>query len=118
LGNFLTASQLANSKHDPKKHEWLTEKFSLFLDHQANKTCGQFFPPLYEECFLMWPVTPTEEEISDANGNVAVATAKARQSEEHVRDFELTVLISGELIMIIDRGFTVGCITALARSMV
>ena len=115
-GNLLTGSQPAQQKRDPEQLKWLAMKYLLFLDHQANKTTGQFFPPLYEEYFSMWPPTPTEENISEASGSVAVATATVRQKEEYVRDFELTKLIRDELIKIINRGSTVGCITAVARS--
>jgi len=38
----------------------------------------------------MWPPIPTEDEISEAGGDVAIATATAREVEEYVRDFELT----------------------------
>jgi len=58
------------------------------LDHQANKTLGQFFPPLYEEYFSKWPPTPTKEEISEAAGVVAIAAATVRQVEEYVRGFD------------------------------
>jgi len=76
--------------------------------HQANKTAGQFFPPLYEEYFSQWAPTPTTEQIDQADGNVAIATATVRQIEENVRDFDLTRAISGELItMIINRRSTV-----------
>ena len=69
--------------------------FPEFLQHQANKTCGRFFPSLYEEYLNKWPPILTEEELSKAKGNVAVATAKARGREEHVRASELTALLNG-----------------------
>jgi hypothetical protein len=87
---LLTGSQSAHSKRNDAQKKWLTPKFLLFLDHQLNRTTGQFFPPLYEEYFSMWPPTPTEEDITKAGGNVAAATARVRQTEEHVRGFELT----------------------------
>jgi len=84
--HHLTVCQPSHSKRSSAQQEWLTVKFAQFLDHQANKTAGQFFPALYEEYFSAWPPAPTEEQIADAGGNTAVATAKARQDEEHVRD--------------------------------
>jgi len=118
-GNLLTVSQPANSKYTPTQLAWLREKFLEFLHHQVNKTTSQFFPALYEEYFLKWPPTPGKEEISEAGGKVEVATAAARQIEEHVCDFGLAMLVCSELTMItINSGSTVGCITALARSMV
>jgi hypothetical protein len=89
--HLLTRPQPAISKRDSVQNVWLVEKFPQFLDHQVNRTLGQFFPPLYEEYFSRWPPTPTEEDITEAGGNTAVATARARQTEEHVRDFELTM---------------------------
>ena len=71
--------------------KWLTEKFLLFLTHQASKITGQFFPPLYEEYFSTWALTPTEEEINKACGNVAVATTTVQQIEENVRGFSWVV---------------------------
>jgi len=68
------------------------------LEHQANKTAGQFFPPLYEEYFSKWGPTPTKEQINQASGNVAVATATVRQIEENVRGFGSTKMINSELI--------------------
>lgn len=115
-GGILTECQPAHSKRSPAQLEWLTAKYPLFLDHQVNKTGNQFFPSLYEEYFLAWPPTPTEEEISKAKNDIAVATAAARQNEETVRDFKLTTL--SVLIMIINRRSTVGCITVPAQSMV
>jgi len=73
---------------------WLTKKFPQFLEHQANKTGNQFFPSLYEEYFSKWPPTPTEAEVAEAGNSVAVATATARQTEELVRSFGSTTLIS------------------------
>ena len=78
------------------------------MEHQANKTAGQFFPPLYEEYFSKWGPTPTKEQIDRVGGNLAIATATVRQIEENVRDFDLRRTISGELItMIINRRSTV-----------
>jgi len=93
-GYLLIWSQPANSKRNPKQNEWLTKKFAQFLDHQANKTTSQFFPSLYEEYFAKWPPAPTKEAITEASGNVDVATATVRQTEEYVRDLELSMLIS------------------------
>jgi len=76
------------------QHEWLTQRFSQFLDHQAHKTLGKFFPRVYEDYLEKWPPTPTEEDISEAKGNIAVATASTRQTEETVRDFGSEMLIS------------------------
>ena len=45
-------------KEDPRR-EWLIAKYPSFLEHQANKTAGQFFPSLYEEFFSKWEPTPT-----------------------------------------------------------
>jgi hypothetical protein len=90
-GYLLTRSQPANSKHTLAQHKWLTEKFPQFLQHQANKTGGQFFPSLYEEYFAQWPPTPTEEDLSKAKGNIAVATAAIQQLEEKVRNSQLRV---------------------------
>jgi len=90
----LTRFQPANSKHTAAQVEWLTGNFSSFLDHQAKKTTKRFFPTLYEDYFKIWPPTPTEEEITEAGDNLAVATAKVQESEETVRRFELTTLIS------------------------
>lgn len=84
---LLTASQLAHVKRNSAQKEWLTTKFAQFLDHQAKKTTGQFFPPLYEEYFAKWPPAPTNQDITNASGSVAVATATVRQAEETVRDF-------------------------------
>ena len=91
-GNLLTGSQPAQSKREPEQLKWLIKKYSLFLEHQANKTTGQFFPPLYEEYFSLWPPTPIEEDVSGAGGSVPVATATVRQREEHVRGFELALI--------------------------
>jgi hypothetical protein len=91
------------------QQEWLTKKFSQFLGHQANKTTSQFFPALYEEYFVEWMPTPTEEEITEADGDVAVVTANLRRIEENIHDFELTTF-DPWLILII-RGSTVGCTT-------
>lgn len=85
---LLTRFQPAHSKRNSSQKKWLTEKFALFLDHQAKKSTGQFFPSLYEEFFAKWPPTPTEEEKAKADGKLTVATARARQAEETVRDFE------------------------------
>jgi len=76
---------------------WLIGKFPLFLHHQVNKTTSQFFPSLYEEYFEQWTPIPREEDISQAGGNVEVATAALRQYQENVRDFGLTALISSEV---------------------
>jgi hypothetical protein len=62
--------------------------------HQARKTQGQFFPPLYEEYFTLWPLVPTPERIEAARGKVEVALAKLRMFEEHVRDLALPKMIS------------------------
>lgn len=118
-GYLLTVSQPANSKYTPAQLEWLRAKFVEFLHHQVNKTTSQFFPPLYEEYFSTWPPTPTKEDINEAGGEVAVATAASRQIEERVRDIWLVMLICGELTTIMNNsGSTAGCITVLARSMV
>jgi len=114
-GNLLTGSQPAHSDPESPQRAWLKYKYPQFLDHQANKTISRFFPSLYEEYFSQWPPTPTEEEVSEAGGNIAVATAIVRQIEEHVRDFELTALIGGGLI-VINRGSTAGCTTVPVRS--
>ena len=58
------------------------------MEHQASKTAGQFFPPLYEEYFSKWGPTPSKEEIDEAGGDVAIVTAAFRQREETVRDFD------------------------------
>ena len=71
---------------DPRR-EWLLSRYPIFLEHQANKTAGQFFPPLYEEYFSKWGPAPTEEQISEAGGDIAIATAVFRQKEETVRYF-------------------------------
>lgn len=90
------ASKLKPKQPDPRR-EWVLTKYQAFLDHQANKTTSQFFPALYEEFFSKWKPIPTEDELRDAQDNVAIATAKARKTQEHVRDFELHNYI-GELI--------------------
>jgi len=91
FGYGLTRSQPANPKRSAAQHEWLTKRFAQFLDHQVNKTTGQFFPSLYEEYFAKWPPTPTKEDITQANGDVEVAVAVVRQAEERVRDLESTM---------------------------
>jgi len=73
-------------------------RYPVFLEHQANKTAGQFFPPLYEEYFSKWGPTPTKEQIKQAGGDMAIATAAVRQIEENVRDFGSTKMISSKLI--------------------
>ena len=65
---------------------WLVDKFEIYKEHHDKKTLGQFFPPLYEEYFLKWPFTVTEEEVSAAGGKTATAIAKVRSIEENVRD--------------------------------
>ena len=68
---------------------WLVEKYeSSFKAHHIKRTLGQFFPSLYEEYFASWPPTPATQGM-DAAGNPAVATAKARKTEENVSDFWL-----------------------------
>ena len=68
---------------------WLVKKYnSSFKLHHANKTLGQFFPPLYEEYFAVWPPTPTTQGM-DAVGNPAIATTMVRKTEEIVSDFGL-----------------------------
>ena len=61
----------------------------MFLNHQVNKTLGQFFPSLFEEYFAKWPPAPTKDEISKANGDAAVAVANIRELEETVCNFKL-----------------------------
>lgn len=65
---------------------WLVEKFELFKERHDQKTLGQFFPPLYEEYFLKWPLALTEEDVNAAGGKTATATANVRSLEENVRD--------------------------------
>jgi hypothetical protein len=72
------------------RREWLLTKYPAFLEHQANKTANQFFPSLYEEYFAKWAPTPTGEDINEAEGDVAIATATVRQTEQNVRYFKLT----------------------------
>lgn len=115
---LLTTSQPVNSKRTPAQYGFLAEKYSQFLDHQANKTANIFFPPLYEEYFKQWPPMPTDEDIADADGDVAVAGANVRQEEESVRDFKLLMLGLDQGLMMINRRSTAGCITVRARSTV
>lgn len=105
-------------KRDADQQEWLTTKFPEFLDHQAKKTTSTFFPSLYREYFEKWPPVSTGEDISEAGGDALVADAKVRRAEEGVSDFELWMLTSSKLIVIVNRGFTVGCTTAPVRSTV
>lgn len=65
------------------------ERFKLYQKHHEEKTLGQFFPPLYAEYFALWPIAPTADDIRGASGNIAVATAKLRNLEEHVRGFDI-----------------------------
>jgi len=99
------ARHSSKSKSKPKKldprRDWLIAQYPTFLIHQANKTANQFFPSLYEEYFAKWNPTPTEQQISQAGGNVEIATATVRQTEERVRDFEWRTMIAGELITLI-----------------
>ena len=77
--------QPAHPKRDPLQKRWLVGKFPLFLNHQAKKTLGQFFAPLYEEYFAKWPLVPKEEDVAEYGGDVAVALAKVQEIEEDVR---------------------------------
>jgi len=56
---------------------------------------GRFFPTLYEDYLKEWPPTPTEQDVTKAGGNVAVATATVQKDEETVRDSKLTALTNG-----------------------
>jgi len=87
LGGFPDPSRSQQSTRPPGQKKWLVEKFELYKKHHATKTLTQFFPSLYEEYFLSWPPTPTEEDIKAAKGNAAVALVKVQQEEQKVRDF-------------------------------
>ena len=80
----LTTSQPARKKREASQKKWLVDKFPLFLNHQAKKTLGQFFSPLYEEYFAKWPPVPTEMDIAEQRGDIAAALAKVREAEQDV----------------------------------
>ena len=113
----LTILQPAVFKRSKEQKKWLEEKFVLFLDHQARKTAGQFFPALYEEYFAKWPLTPTENEVNEAHGNIAVAIAAVRKEEEYVRDLSLARPVCF-LIFILNSESTAGCTTVPVPSTV
>ena len=89
LDGSLDSSYFQASTRPIDQKEWLVAKFEPYKEHHDRKTLGQFFPPLYEEYFSRWPLTPTDERIEAVGGKAAVA--EARTVEEHVRDLTLAV---------------------------
>ena len=98
-GYLLTVSQATQLKDDSPQKRWLVERYPLFLDHQAKKATGKFFPRLYEDYFAEWPPTATEEEVASADGNADVAVARARKKNERVRDFKLKASTSRLIVI-------------------
>lgn len=57
----------------------------MFKDHHDRKTLTQFFPPLYEEYFALWPPVPTAEFVQGEGKNMENAVVVIRKEEEQVR---------------------------------
>ena len=88
LVDFPDPRRFQSSKHSSDQRKWLTGKFELYKEHHNTKTLSTFFPALYKEYLGLWPPAPVAKDIEAAGGNLDVAIAGVRKTEETVRGFE------------------------------
>ena len=65
---------------------------------------------------MKWPPVPTQEDIAEAGGDIAVAVAMVRKTEQKVRDLSMPKHWSAANHGLDNRKSTDGCIIAPAQA--